>query len=39
MIYENKKEEWVDFYHYRVVVYKYCRHAFMFKLHVKVNFA
>ncbi len=29
----------MDFNHYRVDVYKYCQHTFMFKQHVKVNFA
>ncbi len=29
----------MDFYHYKVVVYTYCQHAFKFKQHVKVNFA
>jgi len=35
----KKKKEWVDFYHYRVDVYTHCQHTFMFKHHVKVNFA
>ncbi len=29
----------MDFYHYRVDWYKNCHHTFMFKQHVKVNFA
>ncbi len=29
----------MDFYYYRVVVYTHCQHTFMFKHHVKVNFA
>ncbi len=33
------KNHWVDFYHYRVVVYTHCQHTFQFKHHVKVNFA
>ncbi len=32
------KKHWVDFYHYRVVVYTRCQDTFQFK-HVKVNFA
>ncbi len=34
-----KKKHWVDFYHYKVVVYTHCQHTFQFKQHVKVNFA
>ncbi len=34
-----KLKHCVDFYHYRVVVYTHCQHTFMFKHHVKVNFA
>ncbi len=36
---EIKKSHWVDFYHYRVVVYTHCQHTFMFKQHAKVSFA
>ncbi len=36
---KKNKKHWVDFYHYRVDVYKHCQHTFMFKQHVKVNFA
>ncbi len=35
----DKKKHWVDFYHYRVVVYAHCQHTFMFKQHVKMHFA
>ncbi len=34
-----KNEEWVDFYHCRVVVFTHCQHTFMSKNHVKVDFA
>ncbi len=34
-----KKKHWVEFYHYRVVVYTHCKDTFQFKQHVKVNFA
>ncbi len=34
----KKKKHWVDFCHYRVVVYTHVQHTFMFKHHVKVNF-
>ncbi len=33
-----KKKHWVDFYHYRVVVYTHCQDTFQFKHHVKVHF-
>ncbi len=33
------KNHWVDFYHYKVDVCTHCQHTFMFKQHVKVNFA
>ncbi len=29
----------MDIYHYRVVVYTHFQHTFMFKQHVKMNFA
>ncbi len=32
----DKKKHWVDFYHYRVVVYTHCQHTFKFKQLVKV---
>ncbi len=35
---KKKKKHWVDFYHYRVVVYTHCQHTFQFKQHVKVHF-
>ncbi len=35
----DKKNHWVDFYHYRVVVYTNCLHTFQFKLLVKVHVA
>ncbi len=28
---EIEKYHWVDFYHYRLVVYAHCQHTFMFK--------
>ncbi len=34
-----KIKHWVDFYHYRVVVYTHCQHTFQFKQHVKVHVA
>ncbi len=34
-----KNKERVDFYHCRVVVFAHCQHTFMFKHHVKVDFA
>ncbi len=34
-----KIKHWVDFYHYRVVVYTHCQHTIQFKLLVKVNVA
>ncbi len=38
MILANKKNT-VDFYHYRVDVYKHSQHTFMFNQHIKVRFA
>ncbi len=35
----KKNNTYVDYHHYRVVVYTHCQHKFMFKQHVKVNFA
>ncbi len=35
---KNNNKHWVDFYHYRVVMYTHCQHTFMFKHHVKVIF-
>ncbi len=35
----KKKKHWVDFYHYRVVVYTHCQHTFQFKQRVKVHVA
>ncbi len=35
----DKKKHWVDFYHYRVVVYIHCQHTFKFKQLVKVHVA
>ncbi len=32
-----KKKHWVDFYHYRVVVYTHCQNKFPFKQLVKVH--
>ncbi len=37
IIYRDLKKHWVDFYHYRVYVYKHCQQ--LFKHHVKVNLA
>ncbi len=34
-----KKKHWVDFYHYRVVVYTHCQHTFQFKQLVKAHVA
>ncbi len=34
-----KNEEWVGFYHRRVVVFTHCQHTFMSKHHVKVDLA
>ncbi len=36
---EITKKHWVDFYHYRVVVYTHCQHTFQFKQLVKVHVA
>ncbi len=33
------KKHWVDFYHYRVVMYTHCQHTFKFKQLVKVHAA
>ncbi len=38
-IWIKKKNTNVDYHHYWVVVYTHCQHKFMFKQHVKVNFA
>ncbi len=37
--YGLNKNYWVDFYHYKVVVYTHSQQTFMFKQLVKVNFA
>ncbi len=39
IFYGLNKNHWVDFYHYKVVVYTHGQQTFMFKQHVKVNFA
>ncbi len=39
MIYGDLKKEWLDFYHYEVVVCTHTANTFMFKQHLKVNFA
>ncbi len=36
---DKKTKNWVDFYHYIVVVYTHCQHTFMFKQLVKVHVA
>ncbi len=36
---DKKKKHWLDFYHYRVVVYTHCQHTFQFKQLVKVHVA
>ncbi len=36
---DKKKKHWVDFYHYRVVVYTRCQHTFQFKQLIKVHVA
>ncbi len=35
----SRKKHWVDFYHYRVVVYTHCQHTFQLKQLVKVHVA
>ncbi len=35
----KNKKHWVDFYHYRVVVYTHWQHTFQFKQLVKVHVA
>ncbi len=36
---DKKKKHWVDFYHYRGVMYKHCQHTYQFKQLLKVHVA